>query len=181
MNERYFFAVTPPEPLLGQIEAFRGRWGHPHHKVEPHVTIKAPFLWPGRPDEFLAPVRAVCRQMQPFQAQLGAPDRFVRNRVLFLTMTGQGLLPLYRAVGEALKGILPPDPRTGGGGERFTPHLTLAAGRFGIDDEGLAAMEKEARQELVNLPPFAVTTLRCYRWQGSPGRWHTLCDLPLGS
>lgn len=178
--ERYFFAVNPPEPLLTQIDDFRGRWGHPHHKVEPHVTIKAPFVFPGRSEEFLAPVREVCRQIQPFEARLGAPGRFTRSRVLYLTMTGRGLAPLHRAVAGALQGIIPPDPRARGP-ERFTPHLTLASGRFGIDEDGLDAMEAEARVELADLPPFIIRTLRCYRWEGSPGRWHTYCDLPLGS
>ncbi|HEY8347971.1 MAG TPA: 2'-5' RNA ligase family protein [Symbiobacteriaceae bacterium] len=180
VEQRYFFAVTPPEPLRGQIEAFRGRWGHPHHRVEPHVTIKAPFRWPGRPEEFLAPVRAACRQIEPFEVQLGAPARFERAQVLYLSMTGAGLLPLHRAVKEALRGVIPPDPRVRES-HRFVPHLTLAAGRFGIDEEGLDAMEAEARRELTGLPPFTVTSLRCYRWEVGPGRWYPFCDLPLGA
>jgi len=168
----YFFAVVPPEPTLGAIEAFRTRWGNPHHNVEPHVTVKAPFEWDGSPEPFLAPARAACAALRPFAARLGAPARF-GSAVLYLTVESPGLMLLHKAVAP----LMPGDAR-GHEGDAYTPHLTLAVSRFGISAEGLDRMESEARTEL---PPasFTVTALRCYQREQKQDRWMPLCDLPL--
>lgn len=176
---RYFLAVAPPEPQLSQVDALRARWGHPHHKVEPHVTIKAPFLWSGAPDQFLAPVADALASIAPFDCRLGGTGRFPGAKVLYLKVAGDGLLPLHMAVVQALAGLLPPDGRPSHEGERYTPHLTLAVGRFGIDVKGLEAMEVEAKAELAALAPFTVSALRCYRWSEA-GRWERHQDIPLG-
>lgn len=176
---RFFFGVTPPEPQHGQIEAFRARWGHPHHQVEPHITVKIPFAWEGAPEGFLAPVRAACAATQPFTALLGAPARFAGGQVLYLSVRSPGLSALHRSVMEALAGLVPTDPR-GHEGEGYTPHLTLAVGRFGIDSAGLDRMELDAAAELGHLPPFDVTSLRCYHRTGADAPWEPLVDLPLG-
>lgn len=171
----YFFAVAPPEPILGAIERFRARWGHPHHNVEPHVTIKPPFPWNGSPDSFLGTLRGALGGLGPFAARLGAPARFGAG-VLYLTVESPGMKGLHLATIAAVP--------TGAGaheGDAYTPHLTLAVTRFGISAEGLGRMETEARAELTAFPPFDVTALRCYHRTGKDDRWEPLCDLPLGS
>ncbi len=175
---RFFFAVAPPEPLLSRIEAFRGRWGHPHHRVEPHITVKVPFEWDRAPAVFLGSVRTACSRIPAFELKLGEPGRFRRARVLFLTVRGHGLKELHQAVVGAMAPMVPPDAR-GHEGERYTAHLTLAAGRFGIDEAGLDEMERAARQELADLPAFPVTALRCYQWSKPRGRWERFTDIPL--
>lgn len=176
---RFFLAITPPEPLLSQIEAFRGRWGHPHHKVEPHVTVKPPFEWTREPEGFLTAARAACLKVRAFPARLGPPGRFARSGVLFLTVVSEDLSDLHLRVSADLAGLVPPEARPHEGG--YHPHLTLASRRFGIDEAGLAQMEAEARAELSDLPPFTITALRCYRWQTDQGRWQTYRDVPLGT
>ncbi|MGE5674101.1 MAG: 2'-5' RNA ligase family protein [Mycobacterium leprae] len=176
---RYFFAVTPPSPYKEQIDEVRGRWGHPHHPVEPHITAKAPFAWPDDPEQFLAPVRAACGQVAPFQAQLGPTGRFPNAGVLFLTPEGQGFTTLHLAVLHALAGLVPADSH-GHEGEGYHPHLTLAVTRFGIDSEGMAAMARVAEQELTGLPPFRVEALTCYQMAAEEESWQVFCRLPLG-
>lgn len=172
---RYFFAVTPPAPLLNRIEGFRSRWGPVYHRVEPHVTVRSPFLWPDEPG-FLAPVQEACSHLAPFLVTLGPTGRFPAARVLYLSVMGQGLYALHEAVGKALEGAVPPE-----GHRVYTPHLTLAAGRFGIDEAGVAEMERLAAEELANLPPFTVSSLRCY-WRGeSAQRWEPFREVPLGA
>lgn len=172
---RYFCAVTPPEPILGAIERFRARWGHPHHNVEPHMTIKPPFPWSESPESFLAPLRPAVAGLRPFRARLGAPARF-GAAVLYLTVDSPGMKGLHLATVSAL----PAGPGAHEG-QAFTPHLTLAVTRFGISAEGLDRMEEEARAELTAFPPFDVTALRCYHRSGNDDRWRPLCDLALGS
>lgn len=170
----YFLAVTPPEPTLGAIERFRARWGHPHHKVEPHITIKPPFPWVEDPETFLVPLRPALSGLRPFTARLGAPGRFGAG-VLFLTVDSPGMKALHLATIAAVP--------TGTGvheGEAYTPHLTLAVTRFGISADGMDRMEAEARAELTAFPPFEVTALRCYHRTDKDSRWQPLCDLPLG-
>lgn len=176
---RYFCAVTPPEPLLGRIEAFRTRFGNPHHRVEPHVTVKVPFLHTADPAPWLEAARAACAGLRPFVLQFGAPDRFPEARVLYLTVSGEGLQQLHEAVLNALRPWAPPDPN-GHEGPGFSPHLTLAAGRFGIDSAGLDRMEEAAREELAGLPPVEVRSLRCYRKRSGDSYWQPFADLPLG-
>lgn len=176
---RYFFAVVPPEPTLGAIESFRARWGHPHHNVEPHITIKAPFQWPGDPETFLAPVRAACASQSPFKAKLGAPARF-GDAVLYLGVCGPVIHQLHSVVVQALCPFAPAD-RHGHEGDAYTPHLTLAVTRFGISAVGLDYMEAEAREAFAYNPDFLVTHLRCYHREGKDDRWLPLCDLPLHS
>jgi 2'-5' RNA ligase len=176
---RYFLAVTPPEPQWSRIEALRVRWGSPHHAVEPHITVKIPFAWAPAPSAFLDPLRAVCAAHRPFAATLGAPARFAGGQVLYLTVESPELPAFHRAVAGALTAVAPLDSR-GHEGEAYTPHLTLAVGRFGIDPAGLDAMEREATAELTGLPAFPVTSLRCYRRAGTNNRWQPLIDLPLG-
>lgn len=173
---RYFLAVTPPPHLLNRIEAFRARWGHPHHNVEPHVTVKPPFQWPS--DDFLAPVQSACAGLQPFEVRLGAPARF-GDAVLYLTVAAPALKPLHLAIIQALHPFVPADPRNHEG-ETYTPHLTLAVTRFGISPEGLDRMEAEVRQELADLPPFTVGAVRCYHRVGKDDRWERRCGLSLG-
>jgi 2'-5' RNA ligase len=174
---RFFFAVTPDEPLRNQIELFRGRWGHPHHKVEPHITIKAPFLWQGDPVPVLQAAQYACQEIAPFDVLLGRPAQFPKSHVLYLTVISKTIAQLHHRVVEAIAPLLPTDAR-GHEGMAFTPHLTLAAGRFGIDVAGLAEMERKAAIELVNLT-FQVTALRCYRWGDADTRWQPYIDLPL--
>jgi len=175
---RYFFAVVPPEPTGSIIEAFRARWGHPHHNVEPHITVRPPFTWPEDPERILSPVRAACAGLSPLQARLGAPGRFAGG-VLFLSVDSPGLTLLHRAVLQALDPLIPVEAnRHAGGG--YTPHLTLAVTRFGIDRDGLDRMEAEARNELSDLAPFTAAALRCYRRTGKDDRWEPWCDLFFG-
>ncbi|HWI61386.1 MAG TPA: 2'-5' RNA ligase family protein [Symbiobacteriaceae bacterium] len=175
---RYFFAVIPPEPAQSAIEAFRARWGHPHHNVEPHITVKAPFQWPGDPEAFLAPVRAVCAAHGPIKVRLGQPARF-GDAVLFLTVESPLLKHLHI---DVINGVPTPGDPLGHEGEGYTPHLTLAVTRFGISADGLDRMEAEARAELTAVTQqFFITALRCYHRQGKDDRWIPLCDLPLGS
>ncbi|HEY3368054.1 MAG TPA: 2'-5' RNA ligase family protein [Symbiobacteriaceae bacterium] len=176
---RYFFGVAPPTAMEARLEVFRGRWGHPHHDVEPHVTVKAPFVWNQEPALVLGPVRMACNGLLPFPVRLGAPARFPDAGVLFLSVESEGLPLLHRAVVEALAGLVEQD-RRGHEGEGYHPHLTLAVSRFGIDPAGLAAMEREAALELAGLEPFTVRSLRCYCRNGGRDRWEPLCDLPLG-
>lgn len=176
--ERFFFAVAPPDPLLTQIEALRARFGNPHHKVEPHITIKIPFTWEGDPERFLQPIREVCARIAPFAVQTGDTARFPQARVLYLTVTGEGLRRLHEGVAEALTGLVPVDSRSHEG-PHYTPHLTLAAGRFGLDALKMEEMDQAARTALASLPPFTVTALQSYHWMGSPGRWERFADLPL--
>lgn len=176
--DRFFFAVSPPGPLLSRIEALRARFGNPHHKVEPHITIKIPFTWDGEPAAFLEPVRQVLTRTAPFEVRLGSTARFPGPRVLYLTVAGDGLKQLHLAVAEALTGLVPTDARSHEG-QHYTPHLTLAAGRFGLDARKMEEMDQAARTALADLPPFTVTALRCYRWRTPPGRWEKFVDLPL--
>lgn len=174
---RFFFAAVPPEPARSTIESFRRRWGNPHHKVEPHITVKVPFYWAGPPESFLAPARAACAGVSMFEARLGAPARFGAD-VLYLTVAGAGLAHLHRAVCAALAPMLAANPRAHEG-EAYAAHLTLASTRFGIGPDDLSAMERAAADELCGFPPFPVTFVRCYRRQGKDGPWEPLCDLPL--
>ncbi len=179
----YFFGVTPSDPLRERIDAFRAKWNHPHHKVEPHITLKAPFGWPGNPAPVLKAVQAVCAASAPFTLTLGAPGRFGGARVLFLSVAGEPLWTLQKAVVAAVMRFAPPE-RRGGPNEAsdpYHPHLTLAATRFGIDAAGIAAMEREAGTALAGLPPFTVTAMRCYRKERDMERWQVCTDLPLGS
>lgn len=173
---RFFLAVAPPAPLLAEIEAFRGRWGHPHHKVEPHITIQPPFLWDGRPEPWLDLAAGAARQVAPFPVQLQGTGRFARSRVLFLQPVGEGLERLHATVTKALAGILPDEGRRQG----FHGHITLAAGRFGITDERIAAMEAEAKQEPFATASFTVDSLQVYRWGQGEHRWSRYQDLPVG-
>jgi 2'-5' RNA ligase len=166
--------------MRSQIEAFRARWGHPHHNVEPHATVKAPFPWDGDPEQLLTPVRSACAALAPFPARLGAPARFGGAGVLYLTVDSPGLHQLHLAVLEALSGLLPPRDDAHEG-EGYTPHLTLAVGRFGISPEAMDRMEQEARADLGALPPFAVGALRLYRRESREERWRPACDVPLGN
>lgn len=173
----FFLAVAPPTPLSARIEAFRTRWGNPHHNVEPHITIKAPFSWSAEPEVFLAPLQKACGALSPFEACSGAPARFSEASVLYLAVHSQAIHHLHTVVVSALGDMVP-----AGSHERepYTPHLTLAVGRFGISPENLARMEQEAVTELAHLPPFRVTALRCYRRTKAGERWQPLVDLPLG-
>jgi 2'-5' RNA ligase len=174
---RFFLAVAPPAPLLSEIDAFRGRWGHPHHKVEPHITIQPPFEWEGSPEPWLQAVYGALRQVAPFPVQIEGTGRFARSRVLFLTPKGEGLGRLHALVTGALADLLPPDDRRRSG-QGFHAHLTLAAGRFGITDERIDAMEAEARREPFAAAGFTATSLRAYRW--GDRRWERFKDLPFG-
>jgi 2'-5' RNA ligase len=176
---QYFFAVSPPEPLSSKIDALRERWGHPHHRVQPHITVKAPFQWHEQPEAFLAPVRAACAAAAPFDIRLSGTGRFGEARVLYLTVDGDGLKPLHLAVISQLDGLLPADARAHEG-EGYSPHLTLAVARFGIDAAGMAEMEQAAQAELAELPAFAVRALRCYQWHPAKPAWAPLCDIPIG-
>jgi 2'-5' RNA ligase len=173
---RFFLAVAPPAPLLEQIDEFRGRWGHPHHKVEPHITIRAPFEWDGSAEPWLEAVRGAIRQVAPFPVQFKGTGRF-GSRVLFLTPVGEGLERLQSLVMAALVDRLPPDDQRRQG-QGFHGHLTLAAARFGITDERMEAMDVEAKGEPFATAPFTATALRAYRW--GDGRWERFVDLPLG-
>lgn len=174
---RFFLAVAPPAPLLDEIDAFRGRWGHPHHKVEPHITIQPPFEWNGSTEVWLEAVRGAVRQLAPFPVELRGTGRFARSRVLFLQPVGAELERLQSLVERSLVDLLPPDDRRRSG-QGFHGHLTLAAGRFGITDERIDAMEQEAKGEPFATASFTVVALRAYRW--GPGRWERFKDLPLG-
>lgn len=174
----YFLAIAPPEPLLSRIEAFRTRWGNPHHQVEPHITVQIPFRWHGPTAPFLGAAGQAAAMVTPFALQLGAPARFGGGRVLFLTAAGSGLTHLHHAVVGALAELLPAADR-GRDPSPYAPHLTLASGRFGISDADMSAMERAAAQELAGLPPFRVSSLRCYRKGEGPGRWERFRDLPL--
>jgi 2'-5' RNA ligase len=176
---RYFFAVVPPEPQNSTIDALRERWGHPHHSVEPHITVKAPFEWHEQPESFLAPVSAACAAVEPFGVSLPGTGRFGEDRVLFLTVAGDGLKALHQAVISALEGLLRADPRAHEG-EDYSPHLTLAVGRFGIDAAGMADMERAAQAELADPGTFRVEALRCYAWHAVDHRWVPVCDIPIG-
>lgn len=178
---RYFLAVSPPEPLHSRIETFRKRWGSPHHRVEPHITVKVPFEWAGSLAPVLKAAADGCASIPPFEITLGAPGRFRGARVLFLSLqVPPGLQALHEAAIAALQPYAPVRLGSHEGGRDYHPHLTLASGRFGIDDAGLDAMEAEAGAELGSLPPFAVTSLRVYRWGPGEHRWSQLRDLPLG-
>ncbi len=178
---RYFLAVTPPEPLFSRIETFRKKWGGPHHKVEPHITVKVPFEWAGNPAPVLKAAGDACAAAAPFELTLGAPGRFRGARVLFLSVhVPPALQALHESVITALQAYAPVRPGSHEGPGEYHPHLTLAAGRFGIDDAGLDAMEAEANQVLSNLPPFTVDRLRVYKWGPGEHRWSRLQDLGLG-
>lgn len=169
--------MAPPAPLLTEIEEFRGRWGHPHHKVEPHITIQPPFLWDGPVEPWLSVAAQAAVQIEPFPVELTGTGRFARSRVLFLQPVGEGLERLQAAVTKALVGILPDDGRRQRQG--FHGHITLAAGRFGITDERIDAMEQEARREPFATARFAVKSLQVYRWGPGEHRWSRYKDLPL--
>lgn len=175
---RFFFGVVPPEYLQAPVELFRGRWGHPHHNVEPHVTVKSPFPWTADPAVLLAPVRRACAAQAPFSLRLGMPGRFPDAGVLYLAVEGAALHGLHRSILEALDGLVPRDPR-GHEGDGYHPHLTLAVMRFGIDAVGMDAMEREAADAFAGLEPFPVRALRCYRREKAEDRWQRCCDLPL--
>lgn len=176
---RFFLAIAPPEPLLSRIEAFRTKWRNPHHKVEPHITLRPPFDWDGNPALLLQLARDGCRRARPFPLTLGPTGRFQRSRVLFLSVQAGPELPaLERALTAALSSISRPNGRSAD--LAFHPHLTLASGRFGIDDSGLDAMEQETASVLANLPPFTVARVRVYRWGSDDHRWSRLEDLSLG-
>lgn len=176
---RFFLGIAPPEPLLSRIEAFRTKWRNPHHKVEPHITLRPPFDWNGTPSLLLQLARDGCRGVQPLTLSLGATGRFHHSRVLFLSVqSGPELAALERALSTALASIARPDPRSAD--LAFHPHLTLASGRFGIDVGGLDAMEQEAATVLADLSPFTVTRVRCYRWCPGDHRWTRFEDLNLG-
>lgn len=174
---RFFLAVAPPAPLLAEIEAFRGRWGHPHHKVEPHITIQPPFLWEGPTDPWLSVAAREAAQIQPFEVALTGTGRFPRSRVLFLQPEGAGLDRLHAVITKALAPILPDEgrpPRKG-----FHGHITLAAGRFGITEERIEAMEAEAKREEFARASFTATHLQVYRWGTGEHRWSRYRELSL--
>lgn len=177
---RYFLAVTPPGDLQDHIETFRGRWNHPHHKVEPHITVKIPFEWAASAAPFLQAARTACAGIAPFELELGSPDWFASGRVLFLSVDRRHLLPLHEAVIQALEPMVSVQAGGHEGGDRYHPHLTLASTKFGISDAALAAMAAEASKELAALGAFQVTHLRCYRWGQGDRRWIPYQDLPLG-
>lgn len=177
--ERYFFAVAPPSPVLEAIDELRGRYGHSHHKVEPHVTVKVPFTWPGDPEAFLTPVRAACAGVAPFEMGFGGTGRFVEAGVLYLEIPGAGVLHLHLTVVTALTGLVEADSRGHEGGG-YTPHLTLAVQRFGIDAWRLDQMEEEAGRLVSSISPFWVESLRCYSRERADHPWQPLVDLPLG-
>jgi 2'-5' RNA ligase len=141
--------------------------------------VKIPFAWEAAPEGFLAPVRTACAAARPFTAALGAPARFAGGQVLYLSVNSPGLKALHLSVTQAMAGLVPVDPR-GHEGEGYTPHLTLAVGRFGLDAAGLDHMEQEAAAELGSLPSFPVTSLRCYHRAGADDPWERFADLPLG-
>lgn len=174
---RYFLAITPEPGVRGQIEGLRTSWGSPHHKVEPHITVKAPFSWTGDPEVWLAPVRAALAGVGRFPLKLGAPGSFGGQNVLFLTVPSDRPAQVHQAVVSLLYPLLPPDPRVHEGGE-YHPHLTMAVKRFGARPELWPQYEREARALAEQLPEFLVGSVRVYEWRGT--RWETLVDLPLG-
>jgi len=176
----YFLGVTPPAPIREQIESFRKAWGSPHHRVEPHVTVKAPFEYPGVPAPVLVAVRQVCAAARPLTMRLGQPGRFGGDRVLFLALTCEGLEDLHQQVLAAVSRFVPPRPGDREGGP-YHPHLTLAASRFGIDAAGMAAMEAQARVKLAGIPPFSITSLRVYKKDRNMERWQPMEEIPLGT
>jgi 2'-5' RNA ligase len=175
---RYFLAVAPPAPLLTEIDAFRGKWNHPHHRVEPHITIQPPFVWERSPEPWLRVAAEAAKTVKPFVVQLAGTGRFPRARVLYLEAKSDALADLHRAVTGALVNLIPQE--SGRPQPPFHPHLTLAAGRFGIDEGGLAQMEAEAVAQPFARAAFPVTHLRVYRWGQGDRAWQRWKDLPLG-
>ena len=178
---RFFAAVVPPDVERRRIEAFRVRWGSLVSPVEPHVTVKAPFVFEAGPGPLLDALGPACARVSPFSVALSGPGRFPGPGVLFLTVDSSALAHLHQTVVRALAPLLPEPATALHEGEHYHPHMTLAMGRFGATEAILDTMEGEANRELADLPPFSVRSLRLYAKATGDDRWQAVADLRLGS
>ena len=166
---RYFIAIEPPADQRRRIAGVMGTLGDPW--PVPHITVKSPhgltpnLLW-------LPPVREVAARTPRPRVRIGPPSTF-DDRVLYLSVEGQGLESLHHALVAAVRRCQPGDLLEP---ERpFVAHLTLMVAR---SDEPLPDY-RELTATLSDLDAFEATELTIFQRDEPHTHYRAWAQLPL--
>jgi 2'-5' RNA ligase len=166
---RYFIAIEPPTDQRARLADVMSRLGDPW--PVPHVTLKSPHgLTPDL--GWLPAVRAVAAHSPRQRVHLGSPGTF-DDRVLYLSVEGEGLESLHLALLEAVR-----DSVNGGTAEPerpFVAHLTLAVAR---PDEALPNYHHLAA-DLADFEAFDARELTVFQRDEPHTHYRAWAELPL--
>ncbi|HSN02408.1 MAG TPA: 2'-5' RNA ligase family protein [Acidimicrobiales bacterium] len=165
---RYFIAIEPPEDQRERIADVMREFGDPW--PVPHITLKSPHgLTPDL--AWLTAVRDVASRSPRQRVRLGPPGTF-DQRVLYLSVEGDGLESLHLALVEAVRGAAAAAPSLA---ERpFVAHLTLTVAR---SDEPLPDYTR--LWPLADLDAFDASTLTVFQRDEPHTHYRAWADLPL--
>lgn len=175
---KLFIGVVPPEEYREKVLSFQKQW--PENKlparIEPHITLKAPFD-PPQSTLWLEEIRRVCERTRSLIVSLGEPS-FFGERVVFLSVKSKGLYELHQEVIRVFT------EATGYGisqseGKTYTPHLTLGNTRHGLSTGQIKEMGELVPRTLAPYPEFQVYNIRVYQKQDRYTPWTKMVDLPL--
>ncbi|WP_026950710.1 RNA 2',3'-cyclic phosphodiesterase [Algoriphagus mannitolivorans] len=128
--EKYFLAILPPEPIMGQAEAIKlgikEKFGVKYALKSPaHITLKMPFSYNEVKENVLIDqLKAFASSQKEFALKIGGIATF-GNRVIFLNVKKNELLVKLQADLKQFckKTLLLNDELSD---RNFHPHMTLA-------------------------------------------------------
>lgn len=174
---QYFIGIAPPPEISETIVLFQKSIPNNHTPFlfEPHITIKGPdgltedMVW-------IDLARNVLKNFQKIEIILNGIDTF-ENKVLFLRpFPAEKIVTMHRKLLSALKSttnVIEGEFEN----ERYIPHLTLAATKWGITKEALLEASERGKNALSQLQAFQLSSARIYRQYQDDEPYHVFEEL----
>jgi len=155
---QYFIGIVPPKEIQDKITNFQKHFLN-KKVVEPHITIKAQS---GLTEDkvWLEKVENYLKRQTSFKVEFKDLSQFGDDVLFFQVLSNEiekihnDLIDIVNPSKELRKKYFE--------NQKYTPHLTLAETRWGINTDELVSIKIKAEQELNNLPSFNVDFARVY-------------------
>ncbi len=175
MDNYYFIAISPPDPLYAQVVNFQ--MGKACRLVEPHITLKAQGGLVD-PPTWAEIVRSICIVTPPFPVEVGGVHSFNKD-VIYIDVASPGILSLHHVLLNALRPteeeILRDHEMEG-----YVPHLTLAQNIPGWDIDNFEDVLHEAEARFTNFSKFQCRSVKIYRSAAPHGQYRVFKEYKLG-
>lgn len=177
----YFIAVIPPEPILGECQAYKDYFFEQFNSKAslnspPHVTVHMPFkLKEAREEKLIEAVSQVVKNHDQFSLQLNNYDHFGQRVIYVKVEDSSALTNLFLDIRKMMKvnfNVFNADYKNRG----YNPHITLAFRDLKKEAFKTAwpEFEKATYQKT-----FEVNTLALLKHDGQ--KWQVLKDFELGA
>lgn len=178
---RFFIGITPPKTISEKIISFQKSFlnNEVPNLVEPHITVKSTGgltedkLW-------LPKIELAIKNFKGFQISFEGVGNFDENIIFLKLAFSPELIDLHKTLFNAVGPYYENPTKKYFENDRYHPHLTLGATKWGLTKEDTIQMTQKANLELKDLPAFEVNSIRIYQENDEKKSWHRVLDLQFG-